>query len=117
MTVFKTFGDVALMIAPPYEAAFVATRAREFEKARVTKEPTHVQSVASILHYGWGRTRDEVKQKLENWGHSQDFDTKGFLSFWDSVTLENYKDFKNFHPLRPELWSALEARKNIDAGT
>lgn len=114
MTVFKTFpGDIALLPTPPYEAALVATQCRgAYFKARMT-EQARMQSPLSILHYGWGRTREELVEKLKHWGHSKDHDWEEYLEFWDSITLDNYKETHDFHPLRPLLWNGLEARAGI----
>jgi hypothetical protein len=64
-----------------------------------------------LLHWSWGRTPAEVRQKLENWGHSGDFNIEKFFSQWESVTLENYTQFRNLHPLNPPLWERLELVK------
>ena len=118
MTIFKTFpDDIALLPVPPYEAALVGTTLKnQYRWARMTDQE-RIQSPLSLLHYGWGRTRREISQKLRHWGHSDEPAMKWFMKFWDGVTLENHKAFKNFHPLRPELWSTLEARQGVKALT
>ncbi len=64
-----------------------------------------------LRHYSWGRTEDELWQKLTNWGHSNDFDLKKFFDFWKSLNASNYKDFHNFHPLDRVSWPSLSLVK------
>jgi hypothetical protein len=59
------------------------------------------------IHQSWARSTDEVKMKIENWGHNKDFDTKVFFDFWQSIDENNYKDFENFHPVYPHEWKKL----------
>jgi hypothetical protein len=111
ITVFKTFGDQCLVANEPDGKVSVGTtQAGAYKYARETGRPK-VPSNLLLLHFSWGRTRDELAQKLTNWSHSKDFDTAKFLDFWDSVNLTNYRQFKNFHPLYPPLWSSLSLVK------
>lgn len=75
LTVFKTFGRRALVIDPPQEVTPIATiYAGHYTAARETGRKFAI-SPLRLLHYSWGRTPDELRQKLRNWSHSQDFDT------------------------------------------
>jgi hypothetical protein len=109
--VFKIIGDWALVIEPCYEGFPVATRLRwSYAAARNTSE-SPVSSPLCLLHHSFARSREEIRQKLTNWGHAREFDTNRFLELWDSITLENYQQLKNFHPLTPETWPALAAKR------
>jgi len=111
ITVFKTFGDQCLVANEPDARVSVATTCPGiYCYARETGRPK-VTSNLLLLHFSWGRTRDELEQKLTNWGHSQDFDVPKLLELWDSVNLTNFKQFRNFHPLYPELWHSLSLVK------
>jgi hypothetical protein len=44
---------------------------------------------------------------LKSWGHNRDFDLETYYDQWKSLTIENYRERKNFHPLQPELWPGL----------
>lgn len=60
------------------------------------------------IHLTWGRSEEELKFKLKNWGHNNDFDTEKFLSFWRGITKENFNDIKTgFHPLNSKSWKKL----------
>jgi hypothetical protein len=61
-----------------------------------------------ILHQSWARPEDEIVQKINNWGHSKDFDKQQYINFWKSVNEFNYKTFKNVHWLHPENWPRIE---------
>lgn len=108
INVFKVFGPRdALVVDPPTEWAAVATRLHgEYERCRQTKQDC-VMSPLNLLHYSWGRRPEELLQKLQNWGHSDNRDWQEYLDFWQSVTLENYEDVKDFHPLTKGKWKKL----------
>jgi hypothetical protein len=107
ITVFKMFGRQALVIDPPVEVVPIATRLRgAYAGARVTLED-YCQSPLQLLHFSWGRTPQELRQKLENWSHREHLDVEAFYKLWESVTPENYRDFKNFHPVNGPKWPAL----------
>ena len=56
----------------------------------------------------WGRNEVEMKEKLEHWGHSHDFDTDSYYDFWKSITLENYSSIRMYHPLGiRHCWTSL----------
>ncbi|MGA3067903.1 MAG: hypothetical protein ABSF29_13755 [Tepidisphaeraceae bacterium] len=107
LTVFKSFGNRALVIEPADEFVPVATRRHgEYTAARATAQ-NNSGCPLLLLHYSWAREPEELKQKLANWGHARDFDTEAYFKFWESVTLENYQQLKNFHPIHPASWPAL----------
>lgn len=111
ITVFKTFGDKCLVANEPDSMTSVATRIPGiYQYARVTGQKRQAGNLV-LLHYSWGRTRDELEQKLTNWSHARDFDVGRFLALWDSVTLDNYSQFRDFHPLHPPLWRNLSVLK------
>ena len=109
ITVFKSFGDKVLVAHEPGHQVHIGTTLKaSYEYCRKTKRPA-IRSNLQILHYSWGRSRHDLAMKLKNWSHSQDFDTDKFLAFWDGITLNNYQEVKNFHPLHPPLWTKLSA--------
>jgi hypothetical protein len=111
ITVFKSFGDVCLVIDADGDTdgrIFVGTRSKNaYTTCRDTREMA-IQTPLRLLHYSWGRSREELKQKLENWGHSKDFDTNAYLELWDKITLDNYTTFKDLHPLHGPHWPRLK---------
>ncbi len=65
-----------------------------------------------IVHQSWARSEYEIQQKIENWGHNQDFSKDDFLNQWKSLDKSNYMQLSNFHPLIPEVWSKLNFIKS-----
>jgi hypothetical protein len=108
ITVFKVFENQALIIDPPGEQAAVATMLRgQYLSGRLTAQPG-VMSPLQLLHYSWGRSPQQVRQKLANWGHALDMDTRKFFDFWQSVNLENFHQVRDFHPLSGPTWRTLK---------
>jgi hypothetical protein len=110
ITVFKSFGRQHLIIDAhqPFDAtAPFAVRQRMVYTTARNVDMVGVLSPAVLVHFAWGRTRQELHQKLTNWGHAREFDAERYLAFWDSVTLENYHTIRDFHPLGCSNWKAL----------
>jgi len=66
-----------------------------------------------LLHQSWAREVHEIAEKVENWGHSRDFDVKKYLEFWKDLSKTNYQAVHNFHPINPPQWEIL----NFQEGT
>jgi len=112
ITVFKAFGDGKYLVIDAAGETdgkiFVGTKSQNsYTMCRDTNE-TAIKTPLRLLHVSWGRTREGLKQKLENWGHSKDFNTNAYLEMWDKVTLENYQSFVNLHPLYGPHWPKLK---------
>jgi hypothetical protein len=114
ITVFKRFEEGCLVIQGQDEWTPVATLVRgAYSVHRYTAQRTR-RSPLRLLHFSWGRKPEELRFKLKNWGHNQDFDVEAYFHFWESVTLENYQQVKNFHPLVPPSWPALKFISNSE---
>jgi hypothetical protein len=108
INVFKSFDDKVLLIDPPTGLTPVATKLRgQYASARVTQQPVIV-SPLTLLHFCYGRTPEDLLQKLRNWGHARDFDVNAFFEMWQSVSLQNYQSLHNFHPLNGPIWPGLK---------
>jgi len=107
LTVFKRFGNQLLIVTPADEGVPVATRIPGQYTGSRWSEEKHVNSPLQLLHFSWGRTADELRQKLNNWGHALQVDREGFYQLWESVTLENYQQVHNFHPIESKRWKSL----------
>jgi hypothetical protein len=107
LTVFKTFGTKCLVIDPATETTPVATMTRgAYQLARMTAQEG-VLSPLRILHFSWGRTPRELRQKLDSWGHRDDFNVDDYLKFWKSITVANHTMARNFHPMHGPAWERL----------
>lgn len=69
---------------------------------------------ALILHECLARNREDLIQKLTNWGHNEEIDLDNFMKKWDSVNETNYKEKENFFFLEPEKWKHLDFVKAKD---
>ena len=67
-----------------------------------------------LLHQSWARSEDEIRTKINNWGHKNDFDTGGFFRFWQNINEQNFREIKNFHPEKPRIWRSLKFVKAND---
>ena len=61
----------------------------------------------TVIHQSWARNEKEIREKVENWGHRDDFDTKKYIEFWRSISANNFNLLKNFHPINPPEWEDL----------
>lgn len=108
VTIFKQFDDEYLLIEEPDAFIAIGTKARDRYIASRRTDQVHIKSPLIMLHQAWGRSRKDLEQKLRNWAHSRDFNIENYLKLWDSVNLDNYTSFKNFHPISPGWWPSLE---------
>jgi hypothetical protein len=60
-----------------------------------------------ILHQSWARSKEEMWEKLNNWGHSNDFDVMKYFNLWQNAGSKNYTTYKNFHHIGGNEWPAL----------
>ncbi|MBK9140854.1 MAG: hypothetical protein IPM23_00040 [Candidatus Melainabacteria bacterium] len=111
ITVFKELDDAYLVIGKDkaihlWPTAIATNRSEAYINARWTDQRP-ILSPALLLHFSWARTEDELRQKLQNWGHSNDFNVSNFLDMWLKADEKSYRDFRNFHPMTPEAWPEL----------
>lgn len=62
----------------------------------------------ALLHLSWARPEAEIWEKLNNWGHKDDFDIAAYFSKWKELNSTNYQEYRNFHHIRPEIWPGLK---------
>lgn len=111
LCIFKSFGQDVLIIREPQPYIAVGSKQRsDWIGGRQTRQ-TYINSPLILLHNAYGRERADVELKIRNWGHSREINHCAFMQFWDQVTLENYADFRNFHPLHAPWWASLELVK------
>lgn len=85
-------------------------------KARSNSKIFNYLSNINVIHQSWARSKEEILTKIKNWGHRDDFDTMKYFNYWKNLNNDNYLDYKNFHPIVPEVWNELQLikAKNID---
>ena len=90
-----------------YETTPFATNVPEFAHARRNGHFDHI-SPFFVLHETWARGEEQLRQKLESWGHSDDFTSRlSYFNLWKSLDEHNYQYIRNFHPIAAEVWQEL----------
>ncbi|WP_316634128.1 hypothetical protein [uncultured Flavobacterium sp.] len=94
-----------LYVDMPMKAVF-ATNYPNYNCARRTKARV-IYTNNIVLHESLARTEDELRFKLENWGHKRQVNDK-FLDKWIAVNENNYKEYSDFYYIEPERWKKLD---------
>lgn len=107
-TIYKEDDNGFYVVKEAEEYVPVAFNNPKFIRARYTEcKNTHVVP-SPILHQSWAKDVDQIKKKIENWGHKDDFDTERYFQLWNFVDSYTYKHLKNLHPLAENGWRSLE---------
>lgn len=99
-------GYIAAGAEENYEVAPFATNVPEYHAARRNGHFNHI-SPYFALHETWARDQQELWDKLNNWGHRDDFNKESYYKLWLALDEKNYKYIKNFHPIKGETWPFL----------
>lgn len=99
-------GYIAAGANENYEVAPFATNAPVYHAARRNGHFNHI-SPYFALHETWARDEQVLWDKLNNWGHRDDFNKKSYFKLWLALDEENYKYIKNFHPIKGDTWPFL----------
>lgn len=100
-----------LYVDKPMKATF-ATNYPDYTCARRTKARV-IYTDNIILHESLSRSEEELRFKLENWGHKRQVNP-GFLNKWIGVNENNYKELRNFYYIEPERWKKLNYFPSTD---
>lgn len=84
----------------------IASKTPHFEHGRRNGYFNHYTDFC-ILHQSWARTKEEVWQKLNNWGHRYDADIQEYFDLWNKANINNYREYINFNQVAPEAWPRL----------
>jgi hypothetical protein len=114
ITLFKQVEGGFLYIVPLYKRDIehipIATNYPYYQYGRRNGN-FNIYTDFKIVHQSWARSDNEVLQKINNWGHKNDFDTISYYKFWEALSRNNYKSIKNFHPMRPASWPLLAYKR------
>lgn len=116
VTLFKKSTEGYFVITPFDEKCMLITNYPKYEYARNTNKGKIIPLDYYLIHQSWARDEEEISEKINNWGHKNDFDTSLFFNFWKEINSSNYKTTKDFHPLYKNLWKELDffPAKSID---
>ncbi len=84
----------------------VATNVPVYEYGRKNGHFNHV-SPFFLIHETWARDEKSFQNKLQSWGHADDFNRESYLRLWQALDENNYKYVSNFHPIEPGIWERL----------
>lgn len=117
ITLFKKVEGGFLYIKDSLDAIEVATNYPKYKCMRATRHSKKIITKFILLHQSWARDDEEIYTKITNWSHRDDSDNAAFYKFWKNITLDNYKEFTNFHDNDPTKWKSLEfiAENDIDS--
>jgi hypothetical protein len=108
VTLFRELPASYLLIDESHTSLCFATNNPKYDLARTnSSENAHIYWQDLVVHQSWAREPSEIKLKLNNWGHKDDFNTISFYNLWNSIDEFNYNYLRNFHPLDPIVWHKL----------
>jgi hypothetical protein len=106
VTLYRQLSDGYLYIENNERFSFITNQPRYTYTRNNTSVRNHYTNI-NVIHQSWARTEDEIQMKIKNWGHRDDFDTHQYFQFWRNLSSTNYMNFKNVHPIVPEVWNEL----------
>lgn len=106
VTLYKTTSEGFFYIQNNERFPLV-TNISHVTKARHNTTIYDHQINASVIHQSWARDSDEIMQKINNWGHKNDFNSLEFFKTWKNLNVMNYLEYTNFHPIHPSLWKEI----------
>lgn len=107
LTPYKVIDDTVLVIVNENDSPFIGDKQAVLSNKDVTytyarwtdRSATGRNRVLSpllSLHWSLCRTKEELYQKINNIGHSDKTGNDPFFKVWDSITLDNYQQLRNF---------------------
>jgi hypothetical protein len=106
VTLYRELSDGFLYIDNNEEFPFI-TNQKNNKNARGNNQIRNINIGISVIHQSWARSENEILEKVNNWGHRDDFDTEKYFQLWRSLNSCNYKEYKNIHPISPSVWKEL----------
>ncbi|SDZ73779.1 hypothetical protein [Bizionia paragorgiae] len=105
INIYKYLEDGLLYVDEPTKV-MLATNYPNYKRARNTKERI-IYTNNVLLHECLSRSEEELKFKLENWGHSHQIN-KSFFSKWKMADKTNFKSINNVFYLDASVWKSLD---------
>jgi len=104
VNIYKYLDDGILYVNEPTKV-MLATNYPNYKRARNTKQRV-IYTNNVLLHECLARTEEELKFKLENWGHSHQLNDD-FFPKWKSANQNNFKELKDLFYMDPKIWKGL----------
>jgi hypothetical protein len=100
---FKEFENEYLVIANPDNRwfkgdtqGFATTKEKTYTYCRWTENKRVIHSPLAAIHWSFCRTQENLRKKLENFGHSDKTPNDPFFHNWSITNLSNYQNLTNF---------------------
>lgn len=106
LTLYRQLPDGYLYIENDEHFSFITNQSHYTYTRNNSNVRNHYSNI-NVIHQSWARTEDEIQMKIKNWGHRDDFDTQKYFEFWRNISSSNYMNYKNVHPIVPEVWNEL----------
>jgi hypothetical protein len=106
------FTDNGILYVNAPHKFMLATNFPNYKCARQTKERI-IYTNTILLHETLCRTEEELRFKIDNWGHNVDVNDT-FLEKWLAVNETNYNDFQDFYFIEPDRWKKLSYLNSKD---
>lgn len=104
VNIYKYLDNGILYVNEPTKV-MLATNFPNYKRARNTKQRI-IYADNILLHECLSRTEEELKFKLENWGHSHQLNDE-FFPKWKKANETNYKELKDLFYMDPKIWKGL----------
>lgn len=101
---YKYTENGILYVDKPLKAVFATNYPNYTVGRRIKGRTIYTDNI--VLHESLSRSEEELRMKLDNWGHNSQINTD-FLSKWIKVNETNYTLFENFYFIEPERWKKL----------
>ncbi len=75
---------------------FTTSKDKTFTYCRWTETTQKLLSPLAVMHWSFCRTKEQLDQKLKNFGHSNTINEDPFFHNWTMCDMNNYKELKNF---------------------
>ncbi len=69
---------------------------------------TAIRPDQAIWHFSWARTEENLRTKLQCWGHAHQFNGRRYLKRVWRKSDRDWPKMRNFHPFLRDHWPALK---------
>lgn len=106
VTLYREIPEGYLFIENNERFSFITNQSHNNYTRNNYQIKNHFSNI-NVIHQSWARKENEIQQKIKNWGHRDDFDTNNYFEFWKKLNNNNFKDYRNIHPISPAVWDEL----------
>lgn len=107
ISLYKEMEDGILYVKDP-EPFYCGSNNPHYTNGRNSKGQIKVYAPFVVLHQSWARNEQELAQKLNNFGHSIEFDIEAYMKLYRSFDKTNYHTALYVHPIHKKAWKELD---------